>query len=359
MPAQKGTSVLAKLGTAGRGAFEGNKGNAATFDAGGDLPPGMSGIARLVEAKFDVFKQGANTGKPYFYAAGIVVTPRHFKDAEGNEHITEGQRTSIMEPLCDTPGSKGKRKTLNEHFAWVINELKKLGLATEELDYDSLEMAVAALKQASPSFRFRTWRGDATPEFPDPRTNHVWNGAVSEELAPSANGAPHDAVDDSTGGNEVPDPVPDAEAPALPEDLRELVTIAADESDERQGAAIEALKAAAEAAGLATDDESPFAATDNWDDAVAMIEAAQQGDPGALGGEPEVEWEPKKDDVYHYTPMDPKTKKPMVNSKTKKKLRFECSVTAVDKKTKTVTLKNVDDGKTIYKGVKWEALEGQ
>ncbi len=42
------------------------------------------------------------------------------------------------------------------------------------------EEALETLKEEAPHFEFRTWKGKPTPQYPDPRTNHVWNGAVAE-----------------------------------------------------------------------------------------------------------------------------------------------------------------------------------
>jgi hypothetical protein len=103
----------------------------------------------------------------------------------------------------------------------------------------------------------------------------------------------------------------------------------------------------------------------NWE-AVSEFITSNQGGGEAAEGEAEAEAEaepepinPKKGEMYKYQVLDAKTKKPLMNMKVKppKPLApVDVEVTLVNTKSKTVDLKNVDDGKTIYKTVPFDQL---
>jgi hypothetical protein len=92
---------------------------------------------------------------------------------------------------------------------------------------------------------------------------------------------------------------------------------------------------------------------ENWAAVVELIRAGGKEDTESEepAEEPEeAPWEPVKEEVYHFRPIDPKSKKPV-------KKPVEVEIVSVDKKTKTVALKSLDDPKRTWKGVKWDALE--
>ena len=378
MVMQRGKSAFAaKLGGKLANAFEAHKNDETEFSIGGELPPLENGIAQLVECKFDRVKEGKdNAGEYYFYAAGVVVSPTEVKDFGK----VEGLRTSIVEPLYDTP-QRQSRKTVDEHIAWMMNELRKLGIDTSSMSHDDLEPTVAALKEAKPYFRFRTWKGQPSAQYPEPRVNHVWGGITDWTPPEDSSG-----VDDQTG--EVQEEVPPSKtnkpttatkppATAKPAattskppvtkttkatpgaytddgDLESLVERANGQDEAAQGE----LAQLAEKAGWT---EEQVGDASSWEEVREMIESG--GPPtGDDGGEttedepPQTEEEPEpeaavpeKGDVYHFTPIDAKTRKPG-------KKTFVCEVTNVDSKKKTVQLKNLDDAKTVYKDVSWDAL---
>ncbi len=182
MAVQKAKSGLAaKLGAKGHSAVETHKNDETVFQGGGELPAGIeNGIAQIVECKFDIVKEGDSKGEYYFYAGGVVVSPKSIMTDDG-EFPVEGMRTSITEPLYDTPSRS--RKTVDDHLAWILNELRKLGVDTSEVSLDNLEETAAAIKESGTTFRFRTWQGKATEEYPNPRVNHQWAGAVDYEVS--------------------------------------------------------------------------------------------------------------------------------------------------------------------------------
>lgn len=380
------TSALAtKLGSKANKAVQTHRSDETYFGGGSDLPPGIeNGIAQLAECKFDTYSKGDNQGEFYFYAAGIVKEP---KEHDGI-HV-EGLRTSIMEPLCDTPNRS--RETVQEHIGWIMNEFRKLGTDTEEMeDVDDLEEMAATLKEESPTFRFRTWQGDPTPQFPDPRVNHQWRGLV--------NYTPDDE-DDVVEDND--------DEETSESSSEDNLTVLAELADGGDGSAQQKIKAAAKEADVDTN------AYDSWVEVVAAIESPEEDeveesedqeeeekedqeeeeqaaeislqDSGSMADdgdqeevdkltglaegigidpddyetwadlaeairtnssddeEEEDDWSPDSGEVYFYKP--PKKKKPV-----------ECEVVSVSKSKRTVTVRNLDDKET-YKSVSWDALD--
>ena len=179
-------ATLKKKG--GDKAFDAHKADETVFSSGGNLPPGIEGgVAQLVDCKFDVFKKGKTEGEYFFFASGVVKEPK-----QHNGVRVEGLRTSIIEPMCDTPGRS--REDVDAHLEWVLNEMRKLGVNTAELDVEDLEETVADLREAKPHFRFRTWQGSATKQFPNPRVNETWNGTCEYD----GEDAEDDVVESST-----------------------------------------------------------------------------------------------------------------------------------------------------------------
>lgn len=360
MPVQRGkSSLLAKYGAKLREAAEKHRNDEVDFGNLGELPAGIEGgIAQLQEAKFAQYKKGDMVGEWYFMATGVVREPKEFSGQR-----IENARTQIgPEPVCDTP--KRSRETMDEHIGWIQNELKKLGVSSENLAADDLESAAAAITAAAPYFRFRTWKGEPTKEFPNPRVNHQWNGVCeySENAdrintsgidgavaAPSANGADV-AAGNGAGFNEFGD-------------LDSLAQAAQDGDDN----AIEQLTKMALDAGIS---EETVNDAKTWSDVVQLITAAgaseEPSDGETTEGEADADDDtedneteeaagpktndPKVGDVFKYHPIDSKTNRPV-------KKHVQVEVTAIDKAKKTVTLRNLEDNKRTYKGVKFDNLE--
>lgn len=198
MPSQQGnvSALLKKFGQRALLAHEAHKGDETILSSLVELPPGLKGVARLCECKFDVVKPGnTNAGEYFFYAAAIIESPIHFTYSSDPQSSpvtmkVQGLRTIIMEPMYDTPTRT--RKTFEEHLAWVYNELRKLGLDTSSLSLQDIELAgFPALIEAAPLVQFRTWKGPAstTGEYAgkESRVLHFWEGTVeatdSERMA--------------------------------------------------------------------------------------------------------------------------------------------------------------------------------
>lgn len=148
---------------------------------GGELPEIPNGVAKLVDCRFDIFKNGNNKGKPYFIAAGVVMAPEKV-NSNGVPVRVKGLRTQIMIGLVDNPNSN-KYPTVQSNIDRVLNELKKLGadvagrISTDDSKSgDEIEELADELVQAGVHFNFRTWKGKATEAYPNPRINHDWMG---------------------------------------------------------------------------------------------------------------------------------------------------------------------------------------
>lgn len=296
--------LMAALGKQGRDALMAHRGDETVLPTGGDLPEGIDGgVAQLIECKFDQYKKGPNEGEYYFIASGIVKEP----SVVGNIPV-RGLRTQIMEAVCDTPNYS--RETVDEHFGWILNQLRLLGANTEDVDGDSVEAVAQLLKEEQPHFRFRTWKGAATEEFPNPRVNHVWSGAC-------------DYVDE--GEEEVVDETEEEEE--IEADLAELGELADGGNDD----ATLQLTDKAEEAGLNPD------TYDTWASLAGALEASTDEE------EEEEEIVPEKEEIYNYRP--PRARKDV-----------ECEVTAVFTGKKSCNLRNLVDTSLTYNQVPWSKL---
>ncbi len=247
----------------------------------------------------------------------------------------------------------------------MTNQLKILGAVDMDWGDDGnaiesgLHATIAALNNAKPYFSFRTWQGKPSKEFPNPRVNHEWNGATEYTGNVSVNGAvfPTNRADSNPDGAENETPLATEPEASADEDLDALV--AACDTD---GDAQAKLKEIALAAGV---DEAGFIKAKTWEAAKKLIVAARvsaevMSSDGA-GTEEEEEsapFKPEKEQIYKYKVIDKKTGKPVLDAKTKRsRPAVEVEVLAVNTKSKTVKVKNLDDGKSIYDDVPWDSLE--
>jgi hypothetical protein len=159
-------------------------------------------------------------------AAGTVLDPESVVQTDPKTKKTRaipirGLRTQIgPEPLCDTTAQNGNVTSLRDHWDRVLNHLRLLGIDTKEVDptdiiaeetegvYSSGPV-LEELVEAAPTFRFRTWQGKATDQYPNPRVNHEWRGACEYE-----GDATSEEVQDDTGAKWESDEQADAEAAA-------------------------------------------------------------------------------------------------------------------------------------------------
>lgn len=386
---------LAKLiGDKGRKAHEAHKNEEVVIGGGGDCPPFEDGVAKLTKIGFGKYAKGEGLkDQPFFFAQGTVMVPEFVDapDGSGRKLKLKGRQTKIgPEPLCDTP--KFSRKTFDEHYAWILNELKKLLGVKKEVSFgfNEIEGICEALEKAGPYFECRAWKGKATEEYPNPQVRHEWKGKT--DYTPSGPVVSDQSGDADTPTVEAGDTSGDAVDYSAETDLDTLVSAANGQDD----SAIERFGVIGLAAGLTNQEieDSP-----NWETLKEMILAkekpanekvsdskkdwkefgklADAGDSDiatqmqeeaeargidhnkfktwlALATEllKEVKEEasagPKVGGVVFYKPFDKKKKKPAEKA-------VECEITAVDADTKTVALKALA-GKENWKGVPFSEL---
>lgn len=344
-----------------------------------ELPGGITnGVAQLVEAKFDLYKSGDNTGEPYLQLRGVVIEPSEVMTRNGTVQV-RGLQTMVMVPVCETKSSRGKVTTFDEAIANVLNEFRKLGVDTA--GGVDLEETAAALREAKPYFRFSTSQKAPTTQDPDPRVWQNWHGNKGlEDYAPpedgggvedetqeeppakkptqttaakaTPNGKPTTPATGKTSTLSKKTPPPPPVEDETPEETDwsesdDLDTLCQAAQEDDKGAQ-ERLNVIATEAGVSQED---FDAAGTYHEIPALIEAAQSGGEGE--GEEEEEQEeaapPEKGDVRKYIPVDKKTGKPG-------KKAFECEVKLVNAKTQTVMLKNLEKPTEVYNNIPWSEL---
>ena len=334
MPVQKGQSLLALLGDKGRKAHESHRADETTYGII-NLPSGITGgVAQLVTARLDKYKPGTKwEGRPYVLLRGIAKTPPEHKGVP-----VEGQGVMITIPLCDTPERKnqaGGPKLFADNYAEFLNELRRLGAEPANMPYEAVEPTLQALEQTKPHYRFSTrgWIPPKTPQNPNPSEMVFtqfdgiceWNGEAS----------PGDAVQDSSV--QVEEPAADVSSEEQSQEADEFGDLdsLAKAADSGDADAAQSLKDQAIGLGISEEDVD---SADNWAAVVVMM--------NSQGGEPEKEAEPEP-------PKEPKVKQVWFYKPPQMRKAVECEVTAVDKKSKTVNLLNLDNRKLSYKGIKW------
>lgn len=177
------------------------------------IPGGINaGIAQLSDCKIGQYQKGTNEGEFYFSATGIVLSPD--KNDEGVP--VKGLRTSIMIGIHDHKKKNGEVwRTEEESVAQILNEIRKLGFDTSELEEDEIEEALEELKAAKPKFRFST---RATEVGGKTYVNENWNGAISD-----------DSDDDGDDDDDIEDETEDEE-----EEEEEVTDVAEDEQEDEE-----------------------------------------------------------------------------------------------------------------------------
>lgn len=322
MPVQKGgggaLDKLKKMG--GDKAFNAHKSDATEFGSGGELPPGLTGAATLIEAKLDTFKSGNNKDAPYLQFRGVIV--------ECSNPLFIGNQAMKQVPLCPDPSTWAEPKTLDDRIAEGLNEMRKLGVDTSKMTLDDWEAALLGLKQAAPVFKFHTWAATNQQTGKPGRTRTDIDGVVADYKPGEGVGS---GVDDQSGSE---DQGVVGEAPQ--DDPWTALGQAADNGDDEAGKQI---VEAGLGAGLTQEELNAFG---TWAEAAAAVAAASEGGAGGSGTDTSTEgeteaWKPKVTDIYQYKPKGARA-------------AVDCEVTAVFKE--TVNLKRLDKNEVI-KGVKW------
>lgn len=350
------SGLLARLGDKAKRAHEAHKNDPLdTGNAG--LPAGIEGgVAQLHKMEFGVYKDGKNKGQLYFIASGVAKQPYHLDGVP-----VRGRHTQIgPEPLCDTPTATGRRKTFDDHYAWVLNQIRLFGVNPE---FNEVEATMKALVMAKPHFSFRTWKGPKATSGPyanrEPRVVHEWNGRCdySEEVDPGAGvDDSGEALEPSENGGVVEGQEEFSEFENQNGQSEEATT---DKEEDYSSLTLEQLLEKAkqedetaarilgEKAKEAGNSEEEIIDASDWDDVVDMIRNPRVKKEEEKQETEEVDSGPKVGQTYLYRPMDKTTKKPSTKT-------IEVKVLEVDEDEKTVLAKGP---KVTYQGVPWTRLE--
>jgi hypothetical protein len=386
---QRPSNLLSRLGAKAEQVHNEVRGNATTYGFV-NLPPGISGgVAELKECKIREHESGDLKGELYAYFVGIALTPDFHRGVK-----VRGQRVTLMVSLCDTPKRKIKDPTapsgerprmFRDNYADFLNELRRFGKETKGLAFGQIEAVCFALEKAHPCFHFSTkgWTPKATAQNPSPSEMVFtqFDGKCERPViaadpgshtrdrsseGPSSGGmmqqpppAPPPPVAPPTqvqGNGEVPPNPPQAppaadgfyefQEPPQGEDLDELARKAREKNETAQ----KDLERVALAAGV-TQEEFDRAPT--WSQCVSMIRLRREEKRMAAESESqegEDSFEPQLTYTYLYRSPDPQTGKAS-------KKATQHTVTDIDARAKTVTLKSLDGKETIHSGVSWEDLE--
>lgn len=327
------------------------------------LPGNISGgVARLVECGFFVSDSDRYKGEIYFRAAGVALTPKSVI-YNGNECPVEGLQTSLVEMVCDTVDSNGKKTTLEEHVARIQNTLRTLGADPEALaeGMSALEPIAAQIKEAAPYFKFSTTVGRATidPKTKKPREPMVfenWHGTKGlEDYVPES----HNGVDDTTGHSQMNHPpegdeqtTGDEGGDAQFDEFGDINSLLEDAKGKNTNDSQSKLEQMALKAGKTQEEVND---AKDWDEVVGWIREGSGDDSGAAPDDQP--YEPSKGDPVKIEVLkDPKN--PKKGSK-----NIEVEILTVDKKKKTVTVKSLETGKPITdstgkkaKEIEWDSL---
>ena len=370
-----------------QGAHEEHKGDEADYGNVG-LPAGIdNGRAILNKMEFRKVREGrAGEGGWEFFASGIVQFPESFNGIK-----TKNQRTFITEPLYDTPTRS--RKTVKEHYAFCLNQMRILGVDTKGLQYAQVEAVAAGLVQAQKEFAFQTFKmpkqdikmqdgkwhlvavddngnpvgkslggpytseaaGRAQNQYAgrEPLVNHRWMG----EVAPSSNGqaGPEAGFNDKTAAaparQQISDPVAGtgakiaAQSTVLPQSQAEeaidfdALSAAASSTDESiaKPARTTITKLANQYKVVADVENS-----DSWVSGVAIIKAAMSGEETESTESTATEtaqWSQSDvGSIFGYPITDPKTKTDAIG---------QVEIISFNEESQSVTLKNLSSNKLL------------
>lgn len=329
MPVQKGaSSVIDKLKKQGAGkAFDQHKKDETEYGSGGELPAGLTGIAKLIEAKIDEYKTGQNQGQLYLQFRGVI--------QQCNQALYVGNQVMKQVPLMADPPSFANPKTFDDRIAEGLNEMRKLGVPTANMTLDDWEAALMAVKQEGPSFKFHTWAptNPVTKQLGKVKTD--FDGVFSGAL-PASGGAGGSPVVDNTAEGDVGDQGGDTGTAEGGTDWA-AIGGAADGGDNDAAAQITAR-------GLELGiDQKVLNGFNTWSEAAAAVaeaEGAAGGDAGTTGtaaDEGATAWKPSVGDVYKFKPKGARA-------------AVDCEVTAVFKE--TLNLKRLDN-ETVLRGITW------
>lgn len=303
-------------------------------EKGRRLPPDIEkGVAQFTSYNIKKTKNG----DPMCSLSGVVFEPEECKNL----------KATVVHIFKSTD-----YKSIDDKLAEFSSDVQLLGGKFKTDDLDEVESELQRLVKKKPFFYFRTWRGDPTPQYPNPDTK-VFISGLAAGYDPDAAGATDEdeeaedsdydfqegdtvRVDDGSDepwdgtvlswdedGNVTVDY--DGEEYVVDADHCILVDEGSDEEEEDEDEAGDEEEEDEDEGGEDEEDEDQDGSEDEDDEE---------------GGDDE-DWAPEKGDIYHYRPARSKT-------------AVEGEVTSVNRSKQTVTLKA---GSKTYKDVPWDKLE--
>ncbi len=349
------------------------KKNETTFGMA-NLPAGITGgVAQLKTVTVKKYeateKEEYKRNQPYVVFRGIAVQPKSH-----NGQAVAGLGVMITVGLYDVP-AKDKRKayTFDQAYDELLNEFRKFGIPTDNMQFAQLDGVIKHLTDSKPFFRFQTrgWTPEPTVMKPkptemvfteffgkcDPVTiekqgsqDHSADAPVeagSPAAAPSSNGHAQSPIS-PTGG---PVETTTATEPESSADADGALMELAEKADAGDQDAIVTMGEMALNAGLDKDYIENQAA--NW---VEIATAMSSGGVAAPLEDDTTAHVPAVGDKHGYKVINPRTKKPMTDKFGKEKNALQCQITSVDTNTGTVKLKNLANPKEEFVGVKFDEL---
>jgi hypothetical protein len=398
-PVTQQSGLLAKLlGQRGEAAFEKFKTDEVPVVGGGNLPAGISGVAQLKTIRIAKVIDGKpDAGKPFFYAAGIVIDPPIFTDSLGNKHHIKGARTSITKVLKDNPTTLSKQKTVEECLQWVIGQLQLLIGPNEisKIKFSQIEWFCSQIQAKKPYFNFSTFmpsddQAGALKLKPgekpkEPRVIQVWKGVCEWEEGvkdPSigvedatVNAPSHPAVNGASKSTSAT-PATKVTQPSKPVDTKlkapTVPTITVGSADQfNEDDTIESLLAKAndgdadakndlqDRAKKAGHSEEDVNAAETWEQVVELINSPKTNevvpDTTEATGLPEPHVE-KEEPSLVIAVGSMCNYKPYSKAMSKYLDAVPCAIEEIDKTKEMVTIRNYDDGKTKYRSVPFTKL---
>lgn len=396
MPAENQTNALAKQFGAKLNALV-KKGADTPVDYGRQ---GLPGGIRNAIAKFEGIKLGTvaagkkNAGAEFFTFSGVVMEPKEVT-IEGQTENIEGGQTFITVFITDRPAKGDDPGTTKQlQMNKVINEINKLGgegYTSEAKTVEELVKMAQQLADGNTYFKFSTVKRPEKVFETGPKkgqvqfsasVNHYWNGGrgLEDYIPPDGSEGDDDATGDAADAEASEDVTEEAAAPPrkapppkgrgkpapAPEPEDELTTMAAATADDPDGAALDAFKEKVREDHGWTDEQLD-AFQGSWEELAAHVlaggeapevenDAQDTEEEEAAEADDDANWVPDLGDIYSYQPVDPKTKKGKVDAK-KKPVLVEVKIKAVYAKNRTVDLINMEDKKTVYKGVPVDDLQ--
>lgn len=310
---------------------------------GGTLPAGVSGVAKLTRVDFDVMESGDYAGEQRFYSHGVCVSPKTFKDKDGNVHRTEGALVQLNKiNLCDTT-YQGEETPFADNWARAENRMKLLGIPTEDMDNETLEADVVEYaKENELFFRFRTW----APKDSD-RVNVVLEGPATDFDPDEVGG---DDVQDSTE-DEDDTPVPKAKVEPTKPKIKQ--TKAAPEPEEEPPTKPKIKPNTSEDQGTMV-----FAKQADSGDKKAQIMLAQMAESRGIDTEPYETWTEVAQAILEQDQQEDSEDQNEVEPEKGDVMMFgeeEVLVTAVNSKGRKADVRGLMS-KKVTKGVPWVEL---